>query len=336
VAIDVARARLATQRLVPPYYASPTDVVRGLVAVQAQDYNAGLWAIGQRTADATRADVERALADREIVRTWPMRGTLHIVARDDVRWLTALLATRVLKRAAYRHRQLDLDAKTFAKARAVFEKHLAGGSSLTRPELYAILTRAKIAPGDQRGPHILTTLAMEGLLCHGAHRGKQPTFTLLDEWVPASRMIDGDEAIAELARRYFRSHGPATADDFAWWTGLNLTEARRALEMVRGELESHGVYWSGPLQTVRSGTAHLLSAWDELTVGYRDRSAIVDAKHVTKSMNGLAWCVAVDGRVVGLWRRERGVVTIEPFAKLDAKQTKAIARARARYAAFTC
>ena len=318
----------------PPYYASPADVVRGLVAVQAQDYNAGLWAIGQRTVDATRSDVERALAAREIVRTWPMRGTLHIVARDDVRWLTAFLAGRVLERAAYRHRQLDLDAKTFAKARTLFEKHLAGGISLTRAELYAILTRAKIAPGDQRGPHILTTLAMERLLCFGAHRDKQPTFTLLDDWIPISRMIDGDEALAELARRYFQSHGPATTDDFAWWTGLNLTEARRAVDIVRGELESHGGYFSGPLQSVRSGTAQLLSAWDELTVGYRDRSASVDAKHVTKSMNGLAWCVAVDGRVVGLWRRERGVATIEPFAKLDAKQTKAIDRARQRFAAF--
>jgi hypothetical protein len=336
VAIDVARARLATQRLVPPYFASVTDVVRGLVAVQAQDYPAGLWAIGQRTAGATRTDVERALAAREIVRTWPMRGTLHIVARDDVRWITRLLASRVLERAAYRHRQLDLDAKTFAKVRTLFEKHLAGGNTLTRAELYAILSRAKIEPGDQRGPHILTTLAMEGVLCFGAHRGKQPTFALLDEWIPTSRMIDGDEALAELARRYFEGHGPATVDDFAWWSGLNLTGARRALEMVRGELEANGAYWSGPLQVARAGSAHLLSAWDELTVGYRDRSASVDTKHVTKTLNGLGWCVAVDGRIVGRWRRDRGVVTIEPFAKLEAKQTKAIDRARERFATFSC
>ncbi|MDQ3334721.1 MAG: winged helix DNA-binding domain-containing protein [Myxococcota bacterium] len=336
MALDIARARLATQRLVAPYFATPVDVVRGLVAVQAQDYAAGLWAIGQRTADATRADVERALADREIVRTWPMRGTLHVVARDDVRWLTAFLAARVLKRAAGRHRQLGLDAKTFAKARTLFEKHLAGGNSLTRPEMYAILARAKIAPGDQRGTHILTTLAMERLLCFGAHRGKQATYTLLDEWIPSSRTVDGDEALAELARRYFLGHGPATVDDFAWWTGLNLTESRRAVEMVRADLESHGEYWSGPLQTARAGSAQLLSAWDEFTVGYRDRSAMVAAKHVTKTLNGLAWCVAVDGRIVGMWRRARGRVSVEPFARLDARQAKAIERARARYDVFTC
>ena len=334
MALDIARARLATQRLVPPYFASPADVVRGLVAVQAQDYGAGLWAIGQRTSGATRADVERALAAREIVRTWPMRGTLHVVAREDIRWLVALLAPRVIKRAASRHRQLGLDAKIIAKAGALFEKHLAGGHALTRPELFALLARAKIAPGDQRGIHILNTLAMERLICFGAHRGKQPTFALLDEWIPASRMIDGDEALAELARRYFLGHGPATVDDLAWWTGLNLTEARRARDLVRGELEAHGDYWSAPIATARAGTARLLSAWDEFTVGYRDRSASVDAKYVTRSLNGLGWCVVVDGRVVGLWRRDRGSVTIDPFAALPARATRSIDQARARYEEF--
>jgi hypothetical protein len=322
---------------VPPYFERPVDVVRALVAVQAQDYGAGLWAIGQRTSGATRADVERALADREIVRTWPMRGTLHVVAREDVHWLLALLAPRVIKRAASRHRQLGLDAKTFSKSRALFEKELVG-TSMTRPELFEILARAKISPKDQRGIHILGALAMERVLCFGAHRGKQPTFALLDEWVPKSRVLDGDEALAELARRYFVGHGPASVDDFAWWTGLNLTEARRALESVRGELESHVVgevtYWSGPLTSAKPGTAHLLSAWDEYTVGYRDRSAILDARYVTKSLNALAWCVAVDGRLVGLWRRDKGRVTIEPFGKLGA--ARAIDRAIARYTAFSC
>jgi len=313
--------------------------VRALVAVQAQDYPAGLWAIGQRTTDPSRAAVERALADRSLVRTWPMRGTLHVVAAEDVRWLLGLLASRIVKRAAGRHRQLSLDAKAFAKARSVFETALSGGASMTRSELYAILSRAKIAPDGQRGAHILTVLAMERVLCFAAHRGKQATFTLLDEWIPKSRELGGDEAFAELARRYFDGHGPATVDDFAWWTGLNQGEARRALELVRAELESHVVrgvtYWSGPLATAKRGTAHLLSAWDELTVGYRDRTAIVGANHATATMNGLAWCVAVDGKVVGLWRRDKGKVTIRPIGKLAPAAAKAIARATQRYVDFT-
>ena len=317
--MDIPRARLVTHRLVPPYYASPVEAVRGLVAVQAQDYAAGLWAIGQRTVGCSRLEVEAALAARTIVRTWPMRGTLHVVGADDIRWLLALLAPRVIKRAAGRYRQLDLDAKVFSKARGLFEKHLAG-TSLTRAELFAILGRAKIAPADQRGAHILGNLAMQGVLCFGAHRGKQPTFALLDEWIPSSRSITGDEALGELARRYFQGHGPATADDFAWWSGLTQREVNRAIEIAGVELDRD---WP----VAKKGTAHVLSAWDEYTVAYRDRSAIVDAKLAGKTLNGLAWVYIVDGRVGGTWKRN-------PIA-LDPRATnKALDRAIERYQFF--
>jgi hypothetical protein len=325
--VDIPRTRLATHRLVPPYHAHPADAVRALLAVQAQDYAAGLWAIGQRTDGATRADVEAALATRALVRTWPMRGTLHVVAADDVRWLLALLAPRVLSRAASRYRQLGLDAKTFAKAGALLEKHLAGGTALTRPELFAIFTRAKLDPRDQRGIHILGHFAMRGLVCFAAHRGKQPTFALLDEWLPRSRVPTGDEALGELARRYFHGHGPATIDDLAWWSGLTQTEARRAVDIARADLESHDRYWSGPLATAKRGTAQLLSAWDEYTVGYRDRSAIVDAKLAQRTLNGLAWVYAIDGRIAGTWSRN-------PIALAPRAASKALDRALARYQFF--
>lgn len=326
--IDVARTRLAAQGLVAPHAGSPAAAVRALLAVQAQDYAAGLWAIGQRTRTATRTDVEAALADRSLVRTWPMRGTLHVVAAEDVRWLLALLAPRIIKRAASRYRGLGLDAKVFAKARTLCEKHLAG-TTLTRPELFEIFKRGKIDPGEQRGIHILGALAMEGMLCLAAHRGKQPTFALLDEWIPSSRVLAGDEALGELARRYYVGHGPATVDDFAWWTGLNRTEARHATSLVAGELELHGDHYSGPRTIAKRGTVHLLSAWDELTVGYRDRSATVPASYATKTQNGLSPCVAVEGRVVGTWRRDGDRVTTDLFERADP------AKAIARYAAFT-
>jgi Winged helix DNA-binding domain len=309
--------------------------VRSLVAVQAQDYAAGLWAVGQRIAEPSRIAVERALAERTLVRTWPMRGTLHTVLAEDARWLLGLLAPRILKRGAARYRELSIDAKVLGKARTLFEKHLAGGTTLTRPELYAHLARAKIDPADQRGIHILGALAMERVICFGAHRDKQPTFALLDEWITSSRELAGDEAIAEVTRRYFLGHGPATVDDLAWWTGFNRTEARRAVELVRGELAATTIgdatYYSGPLTVAKAGTAHLLSAWDELTVGYRDRTASVDAEHATASQNGLSWCASVDGKVVGLWRRDKGKVSIHPFGKLAPAATKALARATERY-----
>lgn len=311
--------------------------MRSLLAVQAQDYAAGTWAIGNRLAAPSKTAVEGALARHEIIRTWPMRGTIHFVRTEDAHWLTALLAPRIIKRGAARYRELGIDDAVLRKARTLVEKQLAGGKSLTRPELYAKLARANIDPADQRGIHIIGNLAMERVLCIGPHRDKHPTYALLDEVVTDRRALAGDEAIAELARRYFHGHGPATADDFAWWTGFNAGEARRAVEMVRGDLEARtigdAVYHGGSRATAKPG-AQLLSAWDELTVGYRDRSAHVDAAHRTATQNGLSWCAAVDGKVVGLWRRDKGRVSIQPFGQLAPASTKALARACERYVAF--
>lgn len=311
--------------------------MRSLVAVQAQDYAGGLWAIGNRLAAPARSVVEAAHADRTLVRTWPMRGTLHFVAAEDARWLTGLLAPRILKRAAGRNRDLALDAKVFAKTRALCEKHLAG-TSLTRPEIYAVFARAKIDPTNQRGIHILNTLAMERLICVGPARDKQPTYALLDDLVPRGPELAGDEAIAEVTRRYFRGHGPASADDLAWWTGFNGSEARRAVDMVHGELEAttiDGITYYGPTAVAKPGTAHLLSAWDELTVGFRDRTASVDPEHAAASQNGLSWCAVVDGKVVGVWRRDKGKVSLAPFGTLAPAAAKALARQAARYTTFT-
>jgi hypothetical protein len=315
--------------LIAPYFDRPIDVVRSLVAVQAQDYTAGVWAIAQR-CNGTRVDVEAALADRSLVRTWPMRGTLHVVSAADARWMLRLLAPRIVQRAAGRYRGLGLDAKTFDKAQRLFEKHLAGDKSMTRAELFAILSAAKIEPKEQRGIHILGKLAMEGVLCFAAHRGKQPTFALLDEWVSKSRTLDGDEALAELAQRYFEGHGPATIDDFVWWTGLPVREARRAHELAKRNLESTGAHWHGALRVAKTARVymHLLSPWDEYTVGYRDRRPVVDAKHVTATLNGLAPVVLLDGKVAGTWKRAGGEVTVAALAKLPAR---ALDAAKSRY-----
>jgi len=316
---QLVAARLANHRLTGAPFASVAEAVAWFGAVQAQDLRGALWGIGQRVRGATERDVERALADRAIVRTWPMRGTLHAVAAADVHWLVGLLAPRVLARAAGRHRELALDARTFATARGLCERALAGGASRTREELYALLGAGGVSPAGQRGIHILAALAMQRVLVIGAMRGKQPTFALLDEWIAPPAPRDRDELLGELARRYFTSHGPATLADFAWWTGLPLGEARRAHAIALPALSEVTVdgapYWHGGLRRARAGGARLLPAYDEYTVAYRDREAILDPAHHAQAKHGIfSPVVVVRGRIAGTWTREqrRDAVIVHP------------------------
>jgi hypothetical protein len=302
--MDVVARRLRAQRLVGRGFASAADCVRWFGAVQAQDYRGGLWAVGQRVARAREADIEAAIEAREIVRTWPLRGTIHLVAAEDVRWMVRWFAPRVISRGAARYRELGLDGATFARARDVLEREL-DGVTRTRPELYAALERGGVSPTGQRGIHMLGYWAIQGVLCMGAHRGKQATFARMDDWVPGGRELGEEEAHAELAARYLASHGPATDADFAWWSGLGLGEARRAIAAA------------GPVELARAGkvppSAHLLPPFDEYTVAYKDRSAVVDAKVAKATQNGLSPIVLVDGRVAGTWARRAGAIEAQLF-----------------------
>ena len=146
--------------------------------MQAQDYLGGLWAVGLRTKGATEASVEDAVARRAIVRTWPMRGTLHFVAADDVRWMLPLLTPRVIAGARSRYRQLEMDDAVFTKSARVAERSLVGGKVLRRDALYELWNTAGIPTHDSRGLHLLGYLAQTGLICFGPRDGKQHTFTL--------------------------------------------------------------------------------------------------------------------------------------------------------------
>ena len=223
---------------------------------------------------------------------------------------------------------------------------LEGGTRLTRPAIYQRLEAARIATKDSRGLHILFRLAHDGLICFGAHEGKQPTFALLDEWLPPARALDRDEALAELARRYFTSHGPATVKDFGWWSGLDAADARAGLEMAKRSLRQESiegqVYWLSPSTSsarIKSPAAWLLPPFDEYTVAYQDRSAVLPAKHAARARNGIFGpIVVIDGQVVGTWTRQlaRGtvVLALDPFARLAARPARAATAAAARYARF--
>ena len=346
---DIARQRLVNQRIEGEKFEEPEEVVRWLGAVQAQDYPQALWAIGLRLRSATVADVERAISDGKIVRTWPMRGTLHFVPPEDVRWRLKLSASRILARDGRRLEQLALDEAIMERCKELFYESLKGNRRLTRPEMMQLLEEAGISTQNQRSYHILWYLSQSGLICPGPMRDKQQTFVLLDEWVPYSRELSREESLAELARRYFASHGPATVHDLAWWAGLTVTEARSGLEAAKSELVSEKVdgqeYWTtddAPGHTARDASRiHLLPAFDEYLLGYKDRSAVLAADHalnVVPGKNGVFFpTIVVDGRVVGTWKRKLKKnsvdITLSPFAHLDDLDERALEAARS-YSAF--
>jgi hypothetical protein len=346
---EIRRRRLQAQLLSKTSLSQPEDVVARLGAVQAQDYLGALWAIGLRLRGARERDVELALAERRIVRTWPMRGTLHFVAAKDARWITELLAPRAAAAAANRLGALGIDGPLLARARRVLVENLEGGRQLTRPAVYRVLERARIPTHDQRGLHVLWRLAHDTLVCFGPREGKQQTFVLFDEWLPSATRLPRDQALAELARRYFTGHGPATLADFVWWSGLKVADGRAAMGLAGKEIEEETIggarYWFGPSGSpaARKGpgpVAHVLPPFDELMVGYADRSAAIDppGSAPSSAFALLGSVLTIDGRVVGTWKRRidrrRVALSTAPYTPLDAAATGAIERALERYAAF--
>jgi hypothetical protein len=340
----IAQQRLRTQRLAGPGFATPADVVRWFGAVQAQDYAGALWALGLRTKGATEASVERALVDRSIVRTWPLRGTLHFAAAADVRWMMNVFGAQTIARTARRFRQFDLDDRIFKRCTAVTIKALEGGRQLSRPRLYAVFEKAGVATGGMRGLHIAWKLAHDGLICFGAREGRQQTFALLEEWVPRAKTLSRDEAMAELARRYFTSHAPATLRDFTWWSGLLAADARRAVEAAGRTVAPRTLAprTTAPRTSSRR-TSHrphvvLLPSYDEYTVAYLDRSAALDPRHAAATRNGLSPIVVIDGRIAGTWSptetRAEMKVSLRLFRALTPPERRGLAAAVERYRAF--
>src|SRR6266702_7043145 len=287
---NIAHQRLHNQFITQQTFEKAGDVVEWLGAVQAQDYAAAKWALGLRVQNSTDEIIEQAFASGAILRTHVMRPTWHFVSPADIRWMLALTAPRVKSAIAYYDRTLGLDDTFFTRSNALLAKALQGGAQLTRTELVSVLQRAGIVTDNvQRIGHVLMHAELDGIICSGARRGKQFTYALLDERAPQARTLDRDEALAEFARRYFTSRGPATLQDFVWWSGLSVADARVGLAMVTSQLIHEVVggqtYWfstsTAPAHDL-SRTIYLLPNFDEYTVGYTDRSAVFDAADATK------------------------------------------------------
>ncbi|MEA5453540.1 winged helix DNA-binding domain-containing protein [Sinomonas sp. JGH33] len=319
----VARLRLAAQGLLPAgsdanglgQADDPLAAVRRMGALQSQDLASGLLAVGVRTRAGTASGVAAALASGAVVRTWTMRGTLFLVAAEDVRTFVGLAADRVMRSAATRHRGLGIAEEDVAVVRKVAEDRLAGDRGLTRAELFEAFDAAGQPTAGQRGIHLLSILSHQMVLVQGPLRGRQQEFRLADEWLPRGEGLAGDDAVEHLARRYLASHGPACERDFAWWLGQPLGVVRgpfRAAAADGASLEFEGrELFCAPevaalLGTRRGARAVLaLPGFDELILGYQDRSvAVPDAylERVIPGINGVFKAtVSVGGRTVGTW-----------------------------------
>jgi Winged helix DNA-binding domain len=343
---NVAVQRLHSQHLEHAGFEKPSEVVAWLGAMQAQDYAGAKWSVGLRLPDSTDAGIEQAIADNTFVRTWALRGTLHFVAAPDIRWLLALVAPRIIARNARRYRELELDEHTLARSSAVLADALQGGEQLDRTALLAILEQDGISTQGQRAAYILQRASLDGLICQGVVRRNNPTYMSLDESLPEARTAERDEAVAELARRYFTSRSPATLQDFVWWSGLSTADARAGLEATKPQLVQETIdgrtYWlSRPMPENSSSTVYLLPGFDEYLLSYRDRSASLDVVHA-KTLNAgggvLSPTIVAGGRVVGAWKRtfkkDAVVITVSPFAPLSEVQNHALSAAVERYGRF--
>jgi hypothetical protein len=321
----------------------PEEVVGWLGAVQAQDYGGAKWALGLRLQGATDDDVEKAFTDGSILRTHLMRPTWHFVTPADIRWLLALTAPRVHALNQLYYRKLELDQAIFNRSTTALENALHGGKQLTREQLRQVFHRAGISTqGEMRMGYLMMCAELNGIVCSGGRRGKQFTYMLLDDRAPQARILARDESLAELAKRYFVSHGPATAQDFAWWSGLTVADARSGIEMVISQLIVEVIdgseYWfsdSMPSAIIPSPAAYLLPNYDEYG-SYKDRSAIFEATKVNKLVFG--HLIAIDGRIAGTWKRtlKKDTIVIETntFAPLNEAEREAVATAARRYGAF--
>lgn len=340
---EIALLRLVAQRIAGTGLATATDAVHWLTAAQAQDYQGALTSVALRTSSGTRQSVEAALDTGQIVRSWPMRGTLHLVVAEDLPWMLDLTAARLVTRAAARRAQLGLDLPVIEQARELAVAALTGGHRMRRDDLLAVWSEGGVDTAGQRGYHLIWHLAQTGTLCFGPVREHEQLLVLVDEWIPCPRHLERDVALGEWAWRYFCSHGPATIKDFTRWTALIAADVRAGLELARSRLagvDVEGVeYFMDPqtpelLDACRRDArgVFLLPGFDEFVLGYSDRRASLPAEFVNRIVPGgngvFRPTVVSDGQIIGTWahsgRGARRIVAATPFASFPEDVAKAI------------
>jgi hypothetical protein len=345
---DISRIRLISQRIETTDFITVKEIVSWMGAIQAQDYTMAKWAIGTRLLNPTDTKVEEAFDNGEVIRTHLMRPTWHFVSAEDIYWMLELTAPQIKSTLKSRHIGLELSEDAVAQANRLIEHTLSKETSVTREEIAVEFQKAKINTADNRLAHFLLLAEMNGIICSGEIRDNKPTYALLNERVPHKNILTREESLAELAKRYFRSHCPASVQDFSWWSGLSLTDARKGLESVKSNFISETVgnqtYWlSDSFPEIKKDlySVHLLPAYDEFLISYKDRNAslsLVDNRKIVSDNGIFRPVIAINGQVTGLWKRittkNRVIIEIACFQEYDVTIKNLIEEIARRFGQF--
>lgn len=348
--MNISLTRLKYLRVSDTRLSSPEKVVETLVAIQGQDYAASKWAIGLRTQGLKEEDVESAFLAQKIIRSWPLRGTLHVVSAKDIYWLLDLLGPSTVSKYAAHYKKIELDLKVLKKCYSILSKNLSNRNFLTRKEISSILKRSGIITNTTRLSHILQRAGLDALICFGPKRGKEFTYALIDEWIPKIKKVKRpkEEALYDLTEKYFDTRSPATLADFVWWSGLNVKDAKTGIESFGSKLRSFQkedqIYYlpkKVDLVDEDSDTLFLLPAFDEFLLAYTDRR---DCMHpspkrpLTPADDLFRPTLVVNGWVNGIWQREfkkeEVILKVNTYKPLNQNLRKKLNKSAEEYAAF--
>lgn len=343
----ISSIRQYNQQIAAASFTSARQLLNHMGAMQAQEFNHAKWAVGLRLPGFTEKQIEEAFNRGDILRTHLMRPTWHFVSPNDIHWLLELSAKQIKNAMKARNRQLELTEEDFKKSQEVMMKALEGNRYLTRDELSGFLNAAGISTNGQRLPHILMEAEIDRVICSGPMKGKKQTYALLEERVPNKIELTTDEALALLARKYFTSHGPATIADFTWWSGLPVSQARKAVALNDNHLFSETInnetYWFAGNQTINPlpDSAFLLPAFDEYLVSYKNREAAISTDDHAKavSKNGIFWPIlVVNGIISGMWKKtikkDSLIVEIDHFRPHSAGEKKLVEKTASTYGKY--
>jgi hypothetical protein len=309
---ELSILRLENQHIAKSRFNTVKEIASWMCAMQAQDFNMSKWALGIRLQESSVTAINKAIDSGELVRTHLLRPTWHLVSSDDIGWILSLTAPQIRSAVKSRDKELGLTEPVFRKSNSVIEKSLRDGNHLTRPELISELVKTNIDVDNNRASHLLLRAETDGIICSGRLKDNRPTYALLQEWIKATKTFYRDEALRELAIRYFTSHGPATLEDFIWWSGLSSKDSQLALELARSSLNSEIIqnktYWFASYSSLSqpdTNEVFLLPAYDEFLISYRDRTAslaFIKLKEAVSS-NGIFYPTIVrNGQVIGTWK----------------------------------
>ena len=308
---DILKIRLYNQLLAGNKFTCPAEIVSWLGAMQSQNYEMAKWGIGVRLPGTTSQQIEKAFNEGDILRTHVLRPTWHFVIPEDIHWMLELTAPRIRRSFDGYIRMSGVKSETIHKGQDIAMLILEEYGHLTRQQLAEHLLLRGVELPEVRGlSYLMMNAEIDGLVCSGQIMGTQHTYALLNQRVPKKKVLSKEEMLEKLARKYFSSHGPATLDDYQWWSGLIKTDAKKGIESIKDDFISEEIngktYWMpNDIQTPPGNMSHLLPAFDEFVVSYKDRSEIIDETYYRKvlTINGLfSPTIHYNGKAVGTWK----------------------------------